>query len=79
MRSLIKNSHVLILSSFIVLSLCACSSTAIVTKEVLVPVKCEAEVPERPKKVRMVSHNVTNIIEYTEKLEALVDMCVEKR
>lgn len=45
----------------------------------MIPVKCQAEIPERPTKVRMISHNVSNIIEYTEKLEALVEMCVEKR
>lgn len=76
MRSLIKNSLLAVLLMF---SLSACSKTAIVTKEVMIPVKCQAEIPERPTKVRMISHNVSNIIEYTEKLEALVEMCVEKR
>ena len=76
MSSLIKNSLLAVLLMF---SLSACSNTAIVTKEVMIPVKCQAEIPERPAKVRMISHNVSNIIEYTEKLEALVEMCVEKR
>ena len=76
MSSLIKNSLLAVLLMF---SLSACSKTAIVTKEVMIPVKCQAEIPKRPTKVRMISHNVSNIIEYTEKLEALVEMCVEKR
>lgn len=76
MRSLVKSSLLAVLLMF---SLSACSNTAIVTKEVMIPVKCQAEIPERPTKVRMISHNVSNIIEYTEKLEALVEMCVEKR
>lgn len=76
MRSLVKNSVILVALAF---SLSACGNTAIVTKEVMIPVKCQAEIPERPKKVRVISHNVANIIEYTEKLEALVEMCVEKR
>ena len=76
MRSLVKSSLLAVLLMF---SLSACSNTAIVTKEVMIPVKCQAEIPKRPTKVRMISHNVSNIIEYTEKLEALVEMCVEKR
>lgn len=76
MYSLVKSSFIL---AALVLSLSACSKTAIVTKEVMIPVKCQAEIPVRPKKVRVVSHNVANIIEYTEKLETLVEMCVEKR
>ena len=76
MCSLVKNSVIL---GALVFSLSACGKTAIVKKEVMSPVKCQAEIPERPKKVRIVSHNVANIIEYTEKLEALVEMCVEKR
>ena len=76
MNSLIKNSLLAVLLMF---SFSACSNTAIVTKEVMIPVKCQAEIPERPTKVRMISHNVSNIIEYTEKLEALVELCVEQR
>lgn len=79
MYSLVKNSFILVALVSLVFSLSACSKTAIVTKEVMIPVKCQAEIPQRPKKVRIVSHNVANIIEYTEKLEALVEMCVEKR
>lgn len=55
----------------------ACAPKTI-TKEVIVkvPVKCEVEIPKRPERVKNASENVVNILEYTEKLEALVEMCV---
>lgn len=62
----------------IVVGFSGCSSvkTAVVTKEVLVPVKCEAEIPERPIKANSITRNVASIVEYTEKLEVIVDTCV---
>ena len=62
----------------IMMSLNGCSSVkpVVVTKEVMVPVKCEAEIPERPSKVNSVIRNVASIVEYTEKLEVIIDTCV---
>ena len=59
-------------------SLIGCSTVkpVIVTKEVLVPVKCEVEVPKRPTKVDSITRSVASIVEYTEKLEVIIDSCV---
>lgn len=69
-------SFILIL---IIISLSGCSGVTptIVTKEVLVPVKCEMSVPVRPTKVKSTSKNVSNILEYTEKLETIIEACVK--
>lgn len=75
----LKNNFIFILILIIIISLSGCSSVTptIVTKEVLVPVKCEMSVPERPTKVESTSKNVSNILEYTEKLETIVEACVK--
>ena len=76
--SFLKSNFILI-SILIIINFTGCSSVAptIVTKEVLVPVKCEMSVPNRPTKVASTSKNVSNILEYTEKLETIVEVCVK--
>lgn len=74
----LEKSNLLIYLFCLMFSLNGCSGVkpAIVTKEVLVPVKCEAEIPERPTKVNSITRNVASIVEYTEKLEVIIDTCV---
>ena len=76
--SFLKSNFILILI-LIIINFTGCSSVTptIVTKEVLVPVKCEMSVPNRPTKVSSTSKNVSNILEYTEKLETIVEACVK--
>ena len=76
--SFLKSNFILI-SILIIINFTGCSSVAptIVTKEVLVPVKCEMSVPNRPTKVASTSKNVSNILEYTEKLETIIEVCVK--
>ena len=77
--SFLKSNFILISILIIIINLTGCSSVTptVVTKEVLVPVKCEMSVPNRPTKVASTSKNVSNILEYTEKLETIVEACVE--
>lgn len=77
----LKSNFTFILILIIIISFTGCSSVSptIITKEVLVPVKCELSVPVRPTKVASTSKNVSNILEYTEKLETIVEVCVKKR
>ena len=76
--SFLKSNFILI-SILIIINFTGCSSVSptIVTKEVLVPVKCEMSVPVRPTKVASTSKNVSNILEYTEKLETIIEACVK--
>lgn len=82
MNSLEKSDIFIFIGAFILfcimMSLNGCSSVkpVVVTKEVMVPVKCEAEIPERPVKVNSITRNVASIVEYTEKLEVIIDTCV---
>lgn len=73
----LKSSIILILIIIINFTGCSSVSPTIVTKEVLVPVKCEISVPVRPTKVASTSKNVSNILEYTEKLETIIEACVK--
>ena len=77
--SFLKSNFILISILIIIINLTGCSSVTptIVTKEVLVPVKCEMSVPNRPTKVASTSKNVSNILEYTEKLETIVEARVK--
>lgn len=79
----LKKSNLLIFIGVLFLfcsmfSLSGCSTVkpVIVTKEVLIPVKCEVEVPKRPTKVDSITRSVASIVEYTEKLEVIIDSCV---
>ena len=68
----------LLSSLFAVLIFSGCASKErIVTQEVYIPVKCQAAKPVRPTKTSSYERNILNILEYTEKLEVLVDKCVE--
>lgn len=77
--SFLKSNFILISILIIIINFTGCSSVTptIVTKEVFVPVKCEIRVPNRPTKVGSTSKNVSNILEYTEKLETIVQACVK--
>lgn len=74
MRFILKISSIIVIP----LIFLACASTPqIVVQEVKIPQKCRAYVPERPDRIELISQNIVKILEYTEKLEALVNMCVE--
>ena len=62
--SFFKSNFILISILIIIINFSGCSSVTptIVTKEVLVPVKCEMSVPNRPTKVASTSKNVSNIL-----------------
>ena len=68
----------LLSSLFVALIFSGCATKErIVTQEVYIPVKCQATKPVRPTKSSSYEKNILNILEYTEKLEVLVDKCVE--
>ena len=68
----------LLSSLFVALIFSGCATKErIVTQEVYIPVKCQAVKPVRPIKTSSYERNILNILEYTEKLEVLVDKCVE--
>ena len=68
----------LLSSLFVALIFSGCATKErIVTQEVYIPVKCQAVKPVRPIKTSSYEKNILNILEYTEKLEVLVDKCVE--
>ena len=68
----------LLSSLFVALIFSGCATKErIVTQEVYIPVKCRAAKPVRPIKTSSYERNILNILEYTEKLEVLVDKCVE--
>ena len=68
----------LLSSLFVALIFSGCATKErIVTQEVYIPVKCQATKPVRPTKTNSYERNILNILEYTEKLEVLVDKCVE--
>ena len=75
----LKSSIILILIIIINFTGCSSVSPTIITKEGLVPVKCEINIPIRPTKVASTSKNVSNILEYTEKLETIIEACVKDR
>ena len=55
----------------------ACAERIVVrTQEVYIPTKCEQNIPKRPTKKENISRNVIDILEYTEKLEKIVEACV---
>ena len=65
-----------------IVSLCVFSvffigcSTLSVPKEVYIPVKCKAVIPNRPTHTNY-EEDIINILSYTEKLERIVEVCVE--
>lgn len=65
-----------------IVSLCVFSvffigcSTLSVPKEVYIPVKCKAVIPNRPTHTNY-EEDIINILSYTEKLERIVKVCVE--
>ena len=65
-----------------IVSLCVFSiffigcSTLSVPKEVYIPVKCKATIPDRPTH-KNYEEDIINILSYTEKLEKIVEVCVE--
>ena len=68
----------LLSSLFVALIFSGCATKErIVTQEVYIPVKCQPTKPVRPTKTSSYERNILNILEYTEKLEVLVDKCVE--
>ena len=68
----------LLSSLFVALIFSGCATKErIVTQEVYIPVICQATKPVRPTKTSSYEKNILNILEYTEKLEVLVDKCVE--
>lgn len=73
------NSIFLLFFVFLFFTGCSSVKTAIVTKDVYIPVKCEVDIPPRPVKVDSTSRNVISILEYTEKLEVIIEACVEKK
>lgn len=78
MNSLKRSNLLIFIGILFLFSLSGCSAVKpiIVTKEVFVPVKCEVEVPKRPTKVDSITRSVASIVEYTEKLEVIIDSCV---
>lgn len=70
--------NVLVILFVMVFLLFGCATReVIVTQDVYIPIKCDVSVPERPIQKEYVN-DVINIIEYVEKLEAVVDVCVKK-
>ena len=68
----------LLSSLFVALIFSGCATKErIVTQEVYIPVKCQATKPVRPIKTSSYERNILNILEHTQKLEVLVDKCVE--
>ena len=65
-----------------IVSLCVFSvffigcSTLSVPKEVYIPVKCKAVIPNRPTHTNY-EEDIINILSYAEKLERIVKVCVE--
>lgn len=68
-----------ILLSFIVFFSACSVKERIVTQEVLIPIKCEKDIPNRPKPSGEYGNDVITILAYTEKLEEVVKDCVEPR
>lgn len=62
---------------FSVMFFTACAERIVIkTQEVYIPTKCEQNIPKRPTKKANISRNVIDILEYTEKLEKIVEACV---
>lgn len=56
---------------------CGCSNReSVVVQEVYIPVKCNVEIPKKPLPSSYVN-DVIEIIEYAEKLEKIVEVCVK--
>jgi hypothetical protein len=51
--------------------------TKVEYREVKIPVKCSADVPRRPQYIGSPVDGVLTLMEYCEKLEALIKVCVE--
>lgn len=70
--------ELILMFSLLAFLLSGCSTKeVIVTQDVYIPIKCDVDVPERPIQKEYVN-DVINIIEYVEKLETVVDVCVKK-
>lgn len=76
--SFIKNKISIILISIFCFSFIACSNqiVKIETKEVLIPVKCEAEVPKKPPREKDLPKMIIKLLKYIESLEVIVNACV---
>lgn len=48
-------------------------------QEVLVPIKCDVEIPQRPKRQMELVENIRAIALYAEKLEIALKECVKDR
>ncbi len=59
----------------IALFLAGCTSATVVT-EVLIPVRCDVEVPQRPQPTEPSALWVTDLVSYTLMLEAALAYCV---
>lgn len=58
------------------LALCACSSK-VIYKDVLVPVKCDIEIPKKPRLSGDLLNDVTLALKHSENLEFALRFCVE--
>lgn len=68
----------IILIIFTMLIMIGCSTKEVViTQEVYIPIKCDVEIPKKPNQTSYVN-SVIDIIEYAEKLEEVVNVCVRK-
>jgi hypothetical protein len=66
--------------AFFAITLTACAH-AVKTEyiKVSVPVRCEIEIPERPKKQSEPLLTLTDILSYTRKLEIVLNACAGKK
>lgn len=72
----LKNIKITVLS-FSLLAFIGCGTKITTPEKVFIPVKCKTSVPERPVHTTY-ENDIINILSYTEQLEKVVDVCVEK-
>lgn len=62
---------------FLFILFTGCSKNISTPNEVYIPVKCKITLPERPIQSSSYLEDILNILAYTEKLEKVIERCVE--